>query len=107
MNVLEYVKANWGTLPKSEFNEESVVIVHAMEASNEGWGNHSYSGYGVDKEGKLFLCWSSGCSCRGSCGMDHEPDTKKLEIELTDFPNFNTPEKIDFSSLEVGFSDYN
>lgn len=106
MNVLEYVKLNYDTLPKSTFNDEEVVIVYEMYNSQEGYGHHSYSAYGVDKTGKLFLCYSSGCSCSGGCGMDHEEDTKKLEIGETEFPNFNTPELINFSALEESFSDY-
>jgi hypothetical protein len=106
VNVLEYVKANYESLPKSTFNNDEVVIVHESHNSNEGWGNHSYSGYGVDNEGRLFLCYSSGCSCRGSCGIDHEEDTKKLEIDETDFPNFHAPENINFNALSQSFSDY-
>ena len=107
MNVLEYVKKNYKKLPKSTFNNEELVLVYELYNSNEGWGNHSYSGYGVDAEGKLYLCYSSGCSCHGSCGIDHEPETqKKFEIDPTDFPNFNTPKEINFSSLESSFSDY-
>lgn len=106
MNVLDYVRENYGQLPKSTFNDEEVVIVFEMSNSNEGWGNHSYSGYGVDRDGRLFYCFSSGCSCNGSCGVDHVEDTKKLEIDPTEFPNFQSPEKIDFSGLAISFSDY-
>ena len=106
MNVLEYVKANYAELPKSNFNNDEVVLVHSTYDSDEGWGNHSYSGYGVDKEGRLYLCYSSGCSCSGSCDIEHEEDTKKLEIEETNFTNFNAPENIDFEQLAHSFSDY-
>lgn len=106
MNVLEYVKQNYETLPKSTFNDEEVVLVQSMYDSNEGWGNHSYSGYGVDQEGKMYLCYSSGCSCNGSCDINHEEDTKKFEIDPAQFPNFNTPEEINFINLAQSFSDY-
>lgn len=106
MDVLNYVRENYDRLPKSTFNWDEVVIVYEMYNSESGYGNHSYSAYGVDREGRLYLCFSSGCSCNGSCGIDHVPDTKKFEIDPTEFPNFNTPENINFGSLETGFSDY-
>lgn len=107
MNVLEYVKENYESLPKSTFNDDEVVIVFCMDDDNQGWGNHSYSAYGVDREGLLYLCYSSGCSCNGGCGIDHEPESeKKFQIDPTDFPNFNSPEKIDFPELQNSWSDY-
>ncbi len=106
MNVLDFVKKEYNHLPKSHFNEKEVIIVYEMNDDNQGWGNHSYSAYGVDQKGAMFYCFSSGCSCHGSRGMSHVEHIKKFEIEPTEFPNFNSPENIDFDTLARGFSDY-
>ena len=106
MSIQEYVAENWESLPKSTFNGDELVIVSEIKNEDWGYGNHSYSGVGVNKEGKLFWTYSSGCSCNGSCGMDHKSDFKVLEVQ----EGFKLPtenfEKIDFSWMQVDFSDY-
>jgi hypothetical protein len=106
MNVLKYVKKHYKTLPKSSFNSEEVVMVFVMNDSNEGWGRHSFSGYGVGKNGELYYCFSSGCSCSGSCGIEHKKEGSILEIEPTEFQFSDAPEKIDFAEMQVSFNDY-
>jgi hypothetical protein len=103
-NISEYVKANWGNLPKSTFNDDEVVIVRCDHDSNEGWGNHSYAGVGVDKDGKTMWCYSSGCSCSGSCGVEHKDEFKVLEADF-DISELN-PMEVMFDSLQVSFADY-
>lgn len=106
MNVIEYVKTNYAELPKSYFNDEEVVVVRTLSSEDYGYGHHSYSAYGVDSVGSMYYCFSSGCSCDGSCGMEHEPDIKKFEVDPPYFPDFNSPELIDYDSQQVAMSDY-
>ncbi len=106
MNIQAWVKKNWLNLPKSTFDGFEVVIVHCKEHEECDYGHHNYSGVGVDKEGKLQWCYSSGCSCNGSCGTDHKPSLKVLEIT----EGFNLPlkgfNKIDYASMQVDFTSY-
>jgi hypothetical protein len=103
--ISKYVIENWDTLPKSYFNEDEVVIIVEYNNSEEGYGHHSYSGAGIDKEGRYYYCFSSGCSCNGSCGIDHKETLKVLEISGEDISSLN-PEDINFDYLQVSFSDY-
>ncbi len=105
MTITTYVKRNYDKLPKSTFNKEELVIVKRINHDDGGYGHHWYQGIGVDKHGLLYWCYSSGCSCDGSCGTAHKPTYKTLEVEgfnITDLDWRN----IDFKSLEVGFEDY-
>lgn len=104
MKIETYVKKNWDTLPKSHFNDDEVVIVQEFSNRHEGYGHHSYSGVGIDKTGEVYYCYSSGCSCSGSCGMDHAKTAKVLPATF-DLSALKAAD-IDFKSIEVGFSDY-
>lgn len=104
MTIQEYVKHNWDGLPKSTFNEDVVVIVQCNHDSDEGWGHHSYDGIGVDKTGTMVWCFSSGCSCKGSCGIEHKNSSKVLEINEN--LNISNPEDVNYQQLQVSFSDY-
>lgn len=106
MKIIEYIVNNWNTLPKSSFNKDVVVIFHCTDDSNEGWGHHSYSGYGVDANGKLVMCYSSGCSCNGSCGTDHVTDFKTLTVKEATLFDEIIPGNVDYASLQVTYSDY-
>ena len=106
MNIQEYVIQNWGTLPKSTFNGDEVVIIKCIRDDDYGYGHHSYEGYGIDKDGHLIWCYSSGCSCDGSCGGDHQLDAKTFETSWSeDFTSID-PLKLDFDALQVDFKDY-
>jgi hypothetical protein len=106
MKITEYITTNWETLPKSRFNEDEIVVFLCLEDSNEGWGHHGYSGYGIDKDGKLVHAFSSGCSCNGTCGVDHVKDFKTFSVQDEALSDSIDPEKIDFNALAVNFSDY-
>lgn len=106
MNVRDYVIENWDNLPHSTFNDETVVIVKEITNSDEGYGHHCYEGYGVDKEGNLKWCYSSGCSCNGSCGADHQKTAKSFDVEWPDEFTAMKPEEMEFGPMEVTFSDY-
>jgi hypothetical protein len=73
-------KERYNYLPISSFNDFKIVIVSVFENSNEGWGNHSFSGLGMNKNGELYWCYSSGCSCSGSCEAE-ETTIKVLKAE--------------------------
>lgn len=106
MKVQDYVKRNWTKLPKSTFNGEEVVIVEEVLNDDYGYGHHSYEGWGVDSEGRTMWAFSSGCSCGGSCSVDHREDkTVKIfqanrEFKKADWDAFN------WAALQVDFSDY-
>ena len=97
MNIVEYVNRNYAKLPKSSFNNEEVVVVLEIRNDDEGYGNHSYEGVGVTGDGKVVYCFSSGCSCRGECGISephgHDMTTKKWK-------------ETNFQSIQVEFNDY-
>lgn len=103
-NISKYVQEHWSDLPKSTFNDEEVVIVREDYNSNEGWGNHSYNGVGIDAEGRVLWCFSSGCSCHGTCGMEHKAEDKVLEADF-DLTGID-PATLDFNALQVSYSDY-
>lgn len=50
MNIREYVKQLYDALPKSHFNDQELVVVLEIENSDYGYGSHSYSGLGVDRD---------------------------------------------------------
>lgn len=84
MNIKNYVKKHWDELPKSNFNDEKMVIIKEIRNDNEGWGHHNYEGYGIDEKGDLYWCYSSGCSCNGSCGTDHKLSGKTFNVDWPD-----------------------
>lgn len=106
MNIKNYILENWEKLPKSSFNGDECVIFLCTEDYNGGYGHHGYAGYGIDKEGKIVYAYSSGCSCNGSCGLDHVKDIKTMNIKDPDMFDQIDPEKVNFNELEVSFSDY-
>lgn len=112
MNIVTYVKKNYDKLPKSTFNSHEntakpleCVIVKEIQNEDWGYGHHSYEGIGIGRGGEIYWCFSSGCSCEGSCGMDHVPTTKSLQVEewnLRDI-DYNT---CDFKNMQVDFANY-
>jgi hypothetical protein len=105
MTIQTYVKKNYEMLPKSNFNQDELVIVQENCNEDYGYGNHSYDGIGVDCEGKVYWCFSSGCSCDGSCGMTHEKDFKKFLVAGYDLLKIDW-KTINFERLQVSYSDY-
>lgn len=105
--ITEYVRVNWKDLPKSKFDDDEIVIVREVVNDDWGYGHHNYQGVGVGPDGNVFWCYSSGCSCSGNCGMDHNPDTKVLEVNERDF-NIEglDPENVDFAKLQVVYENY-
>ena len=107
MTLQEYIVKNYNKLPESTFNENSCVIFQEDRNEDEGWGHHMYEGYGVTVDGKVVWCFSSGCSCTGSCGMEHKVSYKLLEVPLAFVSAAEKDFKeIDFEKLRVDFKDY-
>ena len=110
-DFLSFVRENWENLPKSSFNDEKVVIFRCIEQYDGGWGHHSYTGYGVAKNGDVVYCYSSGCSCNGHAEVDSrgplptEKDLKIFSMADGDVDPFDFS-KVDFDSLVVSYSDY-
>jgi hypothetical protein len=105
MDIIKYVVENYNTLPKSSFDDEECVIVKEICNEEYGYGHHNYEGIGVNLEGKIFWCYSSGCSCDGSCGMDHTNTEKVFEFDSFDLSKID-PLEVDFDSIQVEFSSY-
>jgi len=108
MNIVEYVIANYDSLPKSKFDNEECVIVQEKENDDYGYGHHSYEGVGVNKQGQIVWCFSSGCSCNGSAGLTEHSDEKTIKTLIVnglDLSKIN-PEGFDFDSLVVTFESY-
>jgi hypothetical protein len=109
VNIVEYVRDNYDALPKSNFNDQELVVVLEIRNDDEGWGNHSYSGVGVDRDGKIWYCFSSGCSCNGSCGIEgphgHDLELKKFEVDGQAF-DLTDIDADRLQHIQVSFSDY-
>ena len=74
--IIEYVEKNYDDLPESDFHSEGkCVIIYVKKEEDYGYGEHSFEGLGVTKEGKLKWFFSSGCSCQG--GPSSEDTTLK------------------------------
>ena len=111
MSLVQYVFTNYVDLPKSMFNDKELVIVEEYDNDEGGYGHHYYSGIGIDRDGSVFYCYSSGCSCNGSCGAEeqHLLNGKIIEIHLDG--KYNTlresiPTAEEFAEMKVEFSDY-
>jgi hypothetical protein len=109
VNIVDYVRENYDALEKSNFNDQELVVVLTLQDNNEGWGNHSYSGVGVDRDGKIWYCFSSGCSCNGSCGISephgHNTELKKFEVDGQAF-DLTDIDAEGLQHIQVSFSDY-
>jgi len=107
LNISEFVRVNWDTMVKSSFNSEELVIIKEICNDDQGYGNHAYEGYGVDKEGNLVWAYSSGCSCRGTCGTEHKYQAKTFLIDWLDEFTSIDPYTFNFLSVNpVTFGDY-
>lgn len=104
-NIVSYIVKNWDILPKSRFNDLEVVIFNEIENSNEGYGHHTYEGYGVDKNGNVNWCYSSGCSCTGTADADIVKDLKVFTVKNGVSLDMEV-EKIKFSDWQVIFENY-
>jgi len=105
MNIVDYIVKNWDILPKSKFDDDRIVIFKEIENEDWGYGHHSYEGIGVDKDGNVTWCYSSGCSCNGGPSLDIKKDLKMFVVNdgidlLVD------QYTIEFNSLEVEFNSY-
>jgi hypothetical protein len=108
MNIVTYVKKNYDKLPKSNFNADELVIVLNIRNEDYGYGNHSYEGVGINRDGKIFWCFSSGCSCTGSCEVNEhtKKDLKKFEVDSGfDLTKIDW-RKTDFNQMQVSYNDY-
>lgn len=80
MNIKEYVQQNWDNLPKSTFDGDTLVVVKTLKDEDWGYGHHQYEAVAINHDGSVFWCYSSGCSCNGTCGADHKTDTKVFGV---------------------------
>ena len=97
MNIVDYIVNNWDTLPKSKFDDVIVVIFKELQNWDEG--------YGVDKDGNVTWCYSSGCSCSGTPQTEIKKDLKTFIVDSGIDLNVD-PSTINFKSLEVEFTSY-
>ncbi len=105
MNIVNYIVTNWDTLPKSKFDDVIVVIFKELQNWDEGYGHHTYEGYGVDQNGNVTWCYSSGCSCSGGPSTDIKKDLKVFIVNSGIDLDVD-PSTINFNSLEVEFNSY-
>ena len=105
MNIVYYIVKNWDTLPKSKFDDDHIVIFKEIENWDGGYGHHSYEGVGVDKDGNVTWCYSSGRSCNGGPSLDTKKDLKVFVVNGGIDLNVD-PSTINFGSLQVEFNSY-
>lgn len=106
MKLQTYVQNNWEKLPKSSFDGDEMVIVEVKEDEDYGWGHHSYEAFGIDKEGKSYWVFSSGCSCNGSVNTEHSDDKTLKVFELEKEYKKADWDKFDFYSLQTTKDSY-
>lgn len=113
MNIVTYIKKNWKKLPKSTFNSQEVVIFKEVKNEEYGYGHHSYEGYGVDINGTVLWCYSSGCSCNGDANTQErlkpaslKKDVKVFEVSSGINLTINDIKDVNFESMQVEFNDY-
>ena len=105
MNIVDYIVQNWDALPKSKFDDDIVVIFKEIENEDWGYGHHSYEGVGVDKDGNVTWCYSSGCSCSGGPSTEIKKDLKVFVVDGGIDLNVD-PSTINFNSLQIEFNSY-
>ena len=105
MNIVNYIVNNWDNLPKSKFDDVIVVIFKEIQNWDEGYGHHTYEGYGVDKDGNVTWCYSSGCSCSGGPDTEIKKDLKTFTVDSGIDLNVD-PSTINFNLLDVEFNSY-
>ena len=110
MKINEYIRQNWPVLPKSGFNETSVVIIREISKSDGGWGHHSYEGVGVTEDGGFVWCYSSGCSCGGEASVSSGADTPTVKIFDINGKEWDVddidPLTVNYAELVVEYNDY-
>lgn len=105
MNIVDYIKNNWSALPKSKFNDLQVVIFKEVQNWDGGYGHHTYEGYGVDENGDVVWCYSSGCSCGGSVDTEIKKDLKVFTVDGGVDLNVD-PTTVNWNSLVAVYDDY-
>ena len=82
--MLKLLKDNYEKLPKSKIDEEEFVIFATGKFEGEyGYGSSDLESYGIDKNGKLYWIYASGCSCHCDTWSE-EKDIKVFEITEKD-----------------------
>ena len=82
IKLIKWVKKNYDSLPKSIIEGKELVIFATGDFGEEyGYGSSDLKAWGVDKEGKLFWAYASGCSCCCAAGTD-EKTVKIFEAEI-------------------------
>jgi hypothetical protein len=105
MNIIDYDVANYSALPKSTFDGAECVIVKEIHNEDHGYGHHNYEGIGVNAAGAVVWCYSSGCSCNGDCGVEHENTEKSFVVNGIDLSTID-PADLNFDHLQVQFASY-
>lgn len=124
MNIVDYIVKNWDNLPKSKFDDVTVVIFNQIVNWDSGYGVHSYEGVGVDKDGNVTWCYclcisnrryiwrrrsgfyySSGSSCNGGPSTEIKKNLKVFTVDGGIDLNVD-PSTIDFKALDVEYTTY-
>lgn len=75
--IANWIKKNYTRLPKSKIEGKELVIFATGDFGGEyGYGSSDLKSYGVDRDGRLFWAYASGCSC--NCDAGTEERTIKL-----------------------------
>lgn len=87
--IISYIKKNYNDLKKSDIDGKELVIFATGDFSGEyGYGSSDLQAWGVDKNGKLFWAFASGCSCLCDAGTK-EKDLKVFEVGEFNLDNTN------------------
>ena len=105
MNIVNYITSNWSNLPKSKFDDVIVVIFKEVQNENWGYGHHTYEGYGVDQNGNVTWCYSSGCSCGGGPDTEIKKDLKVFTVD-SGIDLDADPSTINWNNLQVEYDTY-
>lgn len=76
-----WVKKNFVELPISNIDGKELVIIATGDFDGEyGYGSSDLESWGIDKDGRLFWAYASGCSCNCGAGTE-EKSFKAFEID--------------------------
>ena len=103
-NFISQIRLNWPDLPKSNYDGQEIVVFYTAEDYNGGYGHHSHTAFGINKDGEIVRCHSSGCSC--GCSVSVDKVSLLDAAQAMDEVGFQTFE-LDYNKIDThNFSSY-
>lgn len=84
--IIQYVKDNYETLPKTNINNEEIGIEIFNINKDIKYYEHNYEGVIVNKNGNVYFVFSSGDSYTGSAYVEEDVTFKVYTISNNTYP---------------------